>query len=298
MALAADPVQPVRLDYLRAPGAERCPDEQVFRDVIRARMSHDPFAPTAETRLIVTITREGPFYKGRAELRDRSGALLWPRVLPPFADCHSVVEGLGLAVSVKLDPVGAPAPTPTPPLAPPQTRPDSALSPEPQRHDRFRIGATAVLGLGVAPRPAAGVAVDLGFRPPFWPTFSLSVEVRAYPPARGPAETGPAQIRTWQITGAAVPCARWSLLFGCAVLELGALSATSNAVHPQTATLFHLNAGPRVGVEWAFTDHLALRVSGDLLFAPVRQALRIEGQPQWTAPVAAGAVGLGLVTFF
>ena len=88
----------------------------MFRDAMRAHMSYEPFSPNAETQLVVTIARAGQAYRGHAELRDEAGALLWPRVVPPFTDCYSIIESLGFAVSVKLDPLGGEEPKSPPAL--------------------------------------------------------------------------------------------------------------------------------------------------------------------------------------
>jgi hypothetical protein len=310
---AADfpPRSAVRLTYDRGE-LKRCPDEQVFRDVLRARMSYDPFSPEAEARLVVTIVREGHAYRGRAELRDRVGAVLWPRALGPFADCQSLVEGLGLAVSIKLDPGGGEGPTAPPPLQrplPPEEEEETtAPAPSPRRTEELKVrpwiklGASMVLGLGVAPRPAAGIAADIGFRLPSWPeTLWVALELRAFPPAEGQADAGILLVRTWQVTGAAIPCGHWRMLFGCGVVEMGTLWGTTDALatgHAQTARLFHFSLGGRAGAEWQALEHLTLRVSADALFAPLRQALQVEGVPQWVAPILAGAFETSVVVSF
>ena len=306
--LAADlpPHTVLRLSY-EGGGIKGCPDEQMFRDVIRAHTSYDPFSPDAEMRLVVTVLRAGRRYRGRAELRDATGAVLWPRELPPFADCYTVVEGLGFAVSIKLDPVGRTEPKPAAALEEPK--------PAKPRHFRtderepmlatqtgrpwISTGAAMVLGLGMAPRPAAGIAIDVGLRPPNWPeALWVALEARIFPPAEGEADRGPTTVRISQVTVAAVPCGHWRFLFGCGVAEIGNLSGTSDAAHPQTAKLFHLALGMRVGAEWPAVDHLAVRVSGDAILAPIRQELRIEGYPQWVTPVFTGALQAGLVASF
>jgi hypothetical protein len=307
LARAAEPpARPaVRLLYERS-GLKGCPDEQGFRDVLRARMSFDPVSAEAETHLAVTIVRAGQAYKGRAELRDGDGAVLWPRSLGPFADCQSLVEGLGLAVSIKLDPGGAEGPKAPPPSVV-ATPSEEAPAPSPRREALkvrhwIHMGASMVLGLGVAPRAAAGVVMDVGFRLPTWPeALWVALEVRAYPPAEGPADMGIKRVRTWQVTGAAVPCGHWRMLFGCGVLEIGTIWGTAGALgaeHLQTARLVHLSVGGRVGAEWQAREHLALRVSGDMLFAPLRQGLQMEGVPQWVAPIVAGAFETSVVVSF
>lgn len=301
----------LRLTY-EGGGLKGCPDEQVFRDVMRAHMSYDPFSPSAETRLVVTIVRAGQAYLGRAELRDKAGAVLWPRALPPFTDCYSVVEGLGFAVSVKLDPVGDGGPKPPPSLQeskPPEPNPPRTDEPEPMSvtpavRPWINVGAALVLGLGLgaAPRPAVGVAVDVGLRLPSWPdALWISLEARAFPPAEGQADVGPTRFRTWQATGAVVPCGHWSVLFGCGVAEMGALwgtTGTSDTAHPQTARLFHFALGARAGAEWQALPHLALRLSGDALLSPVRQRLEVEGELQWVTPLLSAAFEAGVVASF
>ena len=289
----------VRLDYTaRVPG---CPGGQFLQDVIRARTSYAPFAPAAEVRLVVTVRHDRQGYMARAVIRDKRGASLYAREWGPRADCQSVVEGLGFAVSVALDPGGNPSPLPPQPLPPPppptpaeNTEPAKAPVVVEERAGR-RIGAALAFGLGVAPRPAVGFAIDVGLR---WPAFSLALEGRVFPSAEGPADTGLVQLRTWQITGAVVPCGHWRWLFGCGVVQLGALSATSDARSPQSPTVFHVAGGVRGGVEWQGWEHLALRVSGDMLVAPWRSALSFNNEIAWTTPILVGSFGAGFVASF
>jgi len=293
----------VLLDYTaRYPG---CPRARFLEDVIRARTSYEPFAPSADARLVVTVAREGRSYKGHAEVRSKAGALLYERDRGPGADCQLIVEGLGFAVSVALDPGGGESPepqAPSPPRAPelPVKQAPAPVPPAPEPFEqkapfRVRIGASAALGIGVAPRPAAGVAIDVGLR---WPTFSVALEGRAYPPAEGAADTGLVQLRTWQITGAVVPCGHWRWLFGCGVVEMGALSGTSAARTSEATTLFRVAGGMRAGMEWQGWEHLALRASGDVLFSPWHSELLINNEPARTTPVVSGAFGAGFVVSF
>jgi hypothetical protein len=286
----------VHLDYTTRDPA--CPDSQFLQDVIAARTSYAPFAPAAVTRLVVTVGREGQGYTARAVLRDKSGAVLYTRERGPLSDCQQVVEGLGFAVSVKLDPGGrpsAPSPQPASPSAPLPVKEEPAPSPPPEPRARRRVGAALAFGLGVAPRPVVGFALDVGLR---WPAFSIALEGRVFPSAEGPADTSLVQLRTWQITGAVVPCGHWRWIFGCGLVEMGALSATSDARSPRTGTAFHFATGLRGGVEWQGWEHLALRASGDLLVAPWRTALRVEGGAQFTTPIFSGVFGAGVVASF
>lgn len=305
-AAALPPHTRVHLDYTaRDPG---CPRAQFLEDVLRGRTSYDPLSDAEETRLMVTITRNGRMYKARAEVRSKAGALLYERELGPSTDCQHIVEGLGFAVSVALDPVGGERPVPqppSPPPAPPALEPPVKQAPAPplpapepppkEAPFRLRAGAQVALGIGVAPRPAAGVAIDVGLR---WPTISLALEGRAYPPAEGAADTGLVQLRTWQITGAVVPCGHWRWLFGCGVVEMGALSGMSAARTAEVTTLFRVAGGLRGGVEWQGWEHVALRASGDVLFNPWRSELLVNNEPAWTTRVVSGSFGAGVVVSF
>ena len=58
---SAPPPPAVRLDYVRGPGAQRCPGEQAFRDAIGAKVARDLFAavPPPSVRLVVMLRRRG-----------------------------------------------------------------------------------------------------------------------------------------------------------------------------------------------------------------------------------------------
>jgi hypothetical protein len=303
-ALAADAGArtPVRLTYQRAPGAESCPDEPVFRAVVAARTSFDPFRADAPEHLSVVLTRRGRTYVGRAELRDARGALVWPRELAPMEDCASVVEGLGFAVAVKLDPAGPPpaapppsAPAPAPPPVAPLPARDAPVPPAAPAPRRFRLSLAGLAGFGLSPAVVAGGAA-LGFGVA-WQPVTISIEARAFPVAKGTAEGG-GMITIGRYAGALVPCAHWRLLAGCAQVELGALRATSDAAHPQAVLLFQASLGLRAAVEVPIVDRLALRVSGDALFGLLRSTLQLDGRTAWVSPVASATLGGGLVTFF
>src|SRR5690349_9024452 len=73
------PPRAVRLDYIRGPGAERCPGEQAFRDAIGATVARDLFAtsPPPLARLVVRLGRRGGGYEGKVELHDAASAVTW-----------------------------------------------------------------------------------------------------------------------------------------------------------------------------------------------------------------------------
>src|SRR5262245_62051222 len=93
----------LRLEYTLGPGVGKCPTEGTLRNVIGANMTFDPFVAEAPERLLVSIQRKGRKFHGLAEIRDRTGAVLWSFPVA-VSDCHLVVDGLGFAIGVALDP--------------------------------------------------------------------------------------------------------------------------------------------------------------------------------------------------
>jgi hypothetical protein len=278
-AWAEEPPAPRTMRLLfTAPSGPDCPGEPIFRDKVNTRMTFNPFDPTAEAELAVSVRRQDLLYQGRLDLRDGAGALLWPRELPPVTDCGLLMERLAFTLSVKLDPLGAPT---APPLS------------VARRSYRLRVGAGAALGWGVAPGPAFGATLDLGVR---WPWVSISLEGRAYPAASG--TTDGTLVALSRFTGAAVPCGHWRWLFGCGLVELGALRVTAETDRPTATTSLHTAAGARFGVEWSPHTSLAVRLSGDLTVAIQRSVVHLEGQARWQTPLVGGALGAGLLTHF
>ena len=166
----------------------------------------------------------------------------------------------------------------------------------------LHAGLGAWLGLGTAPRLAAGLSADFGLR---WSPISLSAELRWDPPASAEVGGG-ARLSTWRLLGALVPCGHWSResfgLFGCGVMQVGKIGATNEsfASAPGSSALYFA-AGARLGAELRLTPltpHLGLRVMGDLLATPSRVAIQIGAQPGWTTPRLAGDLGLGVVAFW
>jgi hypothetical protein len=296
----------VRLDYQRGPGADRCPDEQAFRDAAGANAitSAPLFAPEAAARLTVTLRRRGYGYEGTTDLYDAAGALLWTRTLPPptfppAASCPSLVESLALSATNYIDPA-VPLALPLAPVAPPIPMPRKPDQPPPPPVERwpfaFRVGAAVVVDVGTAPRPAVGLSLGLGFRVSW---FSLEMEGRWDPPAG--ASIDGADVSTARFVGVLLPCGHTGYFVGCALAELGPIRGTIIApgITPGTHETLYVAIGGRVGAEVPLVPHrLFLRPAVDLLVAAQSTEFRIALQRQWaTSPVAAG-FGLGLFASF
>jgi hypothetical protein len=309
-AAAEAPAHVHRLEYVRGPGAERCPDEQAFRDAVGAQARRDLFAPSAPDRLTVTILRHGRGYEATAETRDPSGAMTWSRPLPPRPTCASLVDDLATAISVQLDRVGPPPALPSvspppPPLSPP---PSSALPPvnappsrvdapsSPAERPRFRLGAAAWMDLAAAPRPAFGLSLDAGIRIAW---FSVAMEGRWDPPAG--SNIGGADVTSTRITGAVVPCGHVSWFMGCALVEVGEIRGSASGggvLMADSRAGLYAAAGGRLGVEIPLASHVSFRVVADAVGAFQRPTIRVDGQDRWGSPAFAGGLGVGLATFF
>ncbi len=296
-----------RLSYTRVlPGAERCPDEQGFRDMVAAQMGGaDPFVSSGAQRMEVSLSRKGRGFQGKFFLVDRAGHSTKPRELSG-PTCGVVAEDLALSVFVALralPPPSPPPPSPAPPPPLPLAHAPEAPLPEPPPL-ALRLGVGAAVGLGVSPANAApGVVVDVGLRWFRWAPLSLALEGRAYPTATGPATSSGARVTTGLYTGALVPCAHWGVvthlsLAGCALVQLGALRVTSDAPRPAPSIFFHAAAGLRGGVEVPLIDHLALRATGDVLFTLQPSIALIYGAPAWETPLVSASFGLGAVASF
>ena len=293
-----------RLSYVLRPGATGCPEEQAFRASVRAQADRDLFPAEAAARVRVAVSRrlKDRRYEAVIDLHDEGG-LRFHQEIDPLPRCSDVVETAVALLVNKLDPVHAEEKE-TPP-APPSSVAAPAAPPPPvvRTEDRlsFHAGLGSWLGLGVAPRPAAGMSGEVGIR---WSPVSVSAELRWDPPAS--AEVGGAQLSTWRVVGALVPCGHWSRksfgLFGCAVVQAGEITGTSEGVPGASSQGEpYVAAGGRLGMELrlaSLTPHLGLRLSGDMLGKVKGAAFVIRDQVAWRTPPLAGDLGLGVIAFW
>ncbi|MEP7124932.1 MAG: hypothetical protein ABJE95_28645 [Byssovorax sp.] len=217
------PPRAARLEYVRGPGAERCPGEQAFRDAVSAKVARDFFStnPPPSARLVVRLGRREAGYSGSAELRNAAGAVTWSMVFPgpdhpPAATCASLIAALAFGVSLEVDPVDPPPVDPPPVVEPPIVKPPPAKPEAPSAP--FRIGASPWVNFATAPRVALGLSLGLGFRVAW---FSLDLEGRWDPPAS--AILHGAEVGTSRFVGALVPCGHVRYFAGCLLAEVDSL---------------------------------------------------------------------------
>lgn len=164
IARAQAPEGGVVFSWVRAEGAETCPDRAALADEVRSRLGYDPFQPPFGQALEGVVARTDEGWTVTLYSRDADGALVGRRDLPSAEpECAALAEAVALAMALAIDPeaaLRAPEPAPAPVSAPASASPPAsatAAAPEPTPgHVRLSAGATGgvdvVPGLGVAAR--------------------------------------------------------------------------------------------------------------------------------------------------
>lgn len=126
-AWAAAPDGGTRLEYTRAPGAERCPDREAVRAGVAARLGYDPFSERGARVLRCQIAPEGTGYRSQIEVEDAQGKTTGARTLTSHqSDCGDLAPALLLVLSLAARP---PPPAPTPLVATPGGTRKNAATP-------------------------------------------------------------------------------------------------------------------------------------------------------------------------
>ena len=179
------------LSWVRAEGAEECPNGHALAAEVERRLGRAVFDVTAERSLEVEVTRFGAIYRSDVYVRDASGRAVGHRQLQSDEPgCSALVNATALAIALVIDPDAAtrppappkaaaafdtpppePAPVPAaavaapppPPVAPPQA-PAEKRRPAPPRTPIMLSGRGEVLG-GVVPVTAPGFELSFSARP-------------------------------------------------------------------------------------------------------------------------------------
>jgi hypothetical protein len=122
-SVAVPPRVAVRLDYVREPGAEACPDAQGFREAVAANVGYDPFTTAAARLATVTVERRGSVFVGRMTLHDAAGVQEWAHEPLSRRDCRALVRVMGLSLAIPIDPF------PGPPVSVPEAHAPAAAPP-------------------------------------------------------------------------------------------------------------------------------------------------------------------------
>jgi hypothetical protein len=115
--------------------------------------------------------------------------------------------------------------------------------------------------------------------------LSLALEGRIDAPASTSASGG-GDVTSWLVLGSLVPCLHLGPVFG------------SGVPHATSASAPWWAAGGRVGVLFALSDDVMLRVRTDVLANIDRATLQLNGGTAWPAPPVATSLGADIVLHF
>lgn len=307
LALAASPS--ADLVFVRAPGAEAC-ERVALENAVATRLGYSPFVAVAPLKLRLEVAGHGTLTARLTVLRE--GAAPATRTLTGPADCQQLIEALGLALAVVIDPLllTRPPPPAAKPAAeqptPAPTEPE-VIAPRPVREVR-----TAAVPEPPAP-PAmtqgglvwASFALDLGATPGLWSgTLGFQWRLNWFRVGLGgvvhlPAEFSlgsQASAQTWGVEGLAQACGAWRWVGACLDLRAGGRHHRAVGLTNSTDGWSPLvSLGPRAWVRWSFdeTARAALRLDVGVTVPVVRTSMVVSSDVVWTQPVAGFMVGLG-----
>jgi hypothetical protein len=267
---------PVRLEYTRGHGAERCPDEAFLRSETILQLGYDPFEADAPLTVTARVERQGRELVAAMKMLDRDGQTLKADGFGTTGGCKTLVASVALGIAVWLwkpaDPPAPPEPAPPPavpcPACPPprsapepprreKPPPPSAVAPQvaiPAERVRMDVGLGAVTAYGILPGVAVGMGLSLGVRQSDW---SFALEGRGFGSLSHKIDNVP--IATTAFVAAAVVCPRFRPFFGCVLAEIGTWRFVSEgAVNVIPLESPFLAFAARAGGEWALSDRLSV----------------------------------------
>jgi hypothetical protein len=315
-ARAGVPGLAVRLDYTRAAGAERCPDEHGVRDFLTGEFGYDPVQPDAGAGLRISITPVSRAFHVDIRLEDSSGNILWQEGFDE-GDCAALIEQAALKayieVSTRLRPPPASPPPPpvneapspeapaapaappapsAPPVSPPR-QPDPAPPVISSSQLRFVLGLQALVHAGITPTASAGGAASVELR---LGALGIGLEGRVthsvipseYKPRR---ET--VSVHSLLGGGTLAPCYYYGPFAGCAVLDVGAVRFYARPDWPSSYQAI-IAAGLRPGVRWSFSRRFALTGNVEISAILTKIHLIANHDDVWQSPAVFAAFGAGI----
>ncbi|WP_437680518.1 hypothetical protein [Sorangium sp. So ce131] len=296
---AAPPKAAMQLDYQRAPGAERCPREDLLREEMARQLGYDPVHPEAAMQAKALVFRgPGTELHATMDVYDAAGLLTWSRHLVAYNDdCRELVLNMALALRVAVDPrlraqpePAHAAPTPLPSPAPEAEAP--AAAPARAAGPGMLLGLGVGAAIGVLPAVSPGLSLSGAIR---YPSFSLGLEGSVHAPVELRIDRLEVAM-LWFATASAAPCIHDENLFGCALVSLGALARmddkrTLSSPNPQ----IWLAVGPRAGVELPLSERFAVQFHGDIALRLTPLDLSTAARVLWSSSTFGGHAGIALV---
>ncbi len=287
---AAPPRAAVQLEYRRAPGTERCPDEGLLREEMARQLGYDPVEPEAALQAKALVFR-GPGREVHAamELHDAEGSITWSRHLVAYNDdCRELVMNMALSLRVALDPSLNVQPAPAPLPEPARPAEAAASAPVQPAWPRISVGLAGVVVFGNLPDTTAGTALHVALR---YPSFSLGLEGNVHWPSTAQVD-GDKLVSTWIAAANAIPCSQIRRLFACAFVSIGVVKSSGIHIELVNTPSLWLATGPRVGVEMPLSDRISVQLYGDLVLRLTELRIEDLSKVLWTPRAPGGLVGL------
>lgn len=154
-------IEPVRLTWTRAPGAESCPDGAAIEADVARRLGANPFRHDAAGAIDVHVSYEQGVWTAAIQFRPSDGPPGSRSVTSTAPTCESLALAAGLAISLTIRERASAEPEPPAPESPrcpecPPPEPPRAL-PDEREHAAVFLAGTAALG--VLPRAAFGPSI-------------------------------------------------------------------------------------------------------------------------------------------
>lgn len=292
-ARAERPHAALALEYAPGPLAARCPEEKLLHEEIGRRIGYDPFDSASPVRLTVTIARSKEAYRVAGTIRDAGKATFTDAFTGP--DCASAITMMARALAAELTTVPAPPPAPVPaPLPPPAC---AALPASLPKRVRFRVAASTSVNFNLSPAVLIGPVVSAGVRYSF---LSLALEGRALFAPK--IDVSGIYVVPSFYSGAVAACGHHAMLFGCARFELGTLRfEPPRGVKAVPLDVSFAGLGAQVGVEWFFSEHIALNGYADLRVStrnPTELRTSLDHRIAWSSSRPSPGLGFGLVVSY
>jgi hypothetical protein len=312
-----------RLVYVRAQGAEQCPEQAAMRKAVATRLGYDPFFASSDKTVIVRVLRQAGHLTGQVELINEHGVQVGLREFSAEPDhCGDLIRAMALSISIAIDPKSAetygrgpadesPESSSEPPepaakepasaaISPPRLRApahDEARPVEPRADSRWHasVGVAAIGSLGSAPQLTVGAGLFGALR---WQAGSVALEGRADLPVTDQRTTVPLRTSTFVLN--AVPCLHFGVGLACAVGSLRWLSATRTDAGAESGTHPYWAFGARVGAELPLNRTVGVLGYLDLMVAPQPAGARPgpDAGVIWRADVVNADLGIAAAVHF
>jgi hypothetical protein len=290
---AAARAQSLRLSY-EAPRERACPNEEEFVDLVRARLGHAPFDPSADAELRVSIAARERSLSAEVVWLDPRGQTQGHRTMSA-RNCQALAEAVAVVASIAIEsieemPREEPPPAPEPRREEPPPPIDRERPPilvhrrEPTPPLDLHARLSAAVGIGYAPGPLPYTAFALGGGIRFEQIGAfLSLEYGdtfAY----GGVEGGYG-LRGRMLRGRAAFCWLPAPIEVCAAGSVGFLEGEASGVSaPRLGQAALGTAGGIVGATFFIDPHLAFEVQGEIAAMINRISFFVGAMPIWTVP--------------